>query len=101
MLDIIADMYLNPTFPAGDLETEKGVIVEEINMYEDLPQRLVQEVFNELLYGNQPAGWSIAGTKENVRGFKRDDFVNYRKQHYVSFATTIVIAGDVDPKEYF
>lgn len=101
MLDIIADMYLNPTFPAGDLETEKGVIVEEINMYEDLPQRLVQEVFNELLYGNQPAGWSIAGTKENVRGFKRDDFVNYRKQHYVSFATTIVIAGDVDPKSIF
>lgn len=101
MLDIIADMYLNPTFPAGDLETEKGVIVEEINMYEDLPQRLVHIVFNELLYGNQPAGWSIAGTKENVRSFNRNDFINYRKQHYVSSATTIVIAGDVDPKNIF
>lgn len=101
MLDIIADMYLHPTFPANDLETEKGVIVEEINMYEDLPQRLVHEVFDELLYGDQPAGWSVAGTKENVRSFSRDNFVNYRKQHYVASATTIVVAGDVDEKDIF
>lgn len=99
ILDIISDMYLHPTFPANDLETEKGVIVEEINMYEDLPHRLVHEVFDELLYGNQPAGWSIAGTKENVRSFKRDDFIDYRKNHYVSSATAIVIAGDVNEKD--
>jgi len=101
ILDIISDMYLHPTFPANDLEIEKGVIVEEINMYEDLPQRLVEEVFGELLYGDQPAGWSVAGTKENVRGFKRDDFINYRKNHYVSSATTIVIAGDIDDGDIF
>lgn len=101
ILDIIADMYLNPTFPERDLEIEKGVIIEEINMYEDLPQRIVQEVFNELLYGDQPAGRSIAGTKENVRRFNRDDFLNYRKQHYVAGATTIVVAGDVNEKDIF
>ena len=101
ILDIISDMYLHPTLPAIDLETEKGVIVEEINMYEDLPQRLVHEVFDELLYGDQPAGWSVAGTKENVRGFERDDFVDYRKNHYVSSATTIVIAGDIDERDIF
>lgn len=101
ILDIISDMYLHPTFPEKDLEIEKGVIVEEINMYEDLPQRLVHEVFGELLYGDQPAGWSIAGTKENVRGFNRDDFVNYRKKHYVAGATTIVVAGDIDPQDVF
>lgn len=101
LLDIIADMYLNPTFPADDLETEKGVIVEEINMYKDLPQRLVHEVFDELLYGDQPAGWSIAGTKENVRRFDRKDFLNYRKKHYVASATTIVVAGDIDEKDIF
>jgi len=77
------------------------VIVEEINMYEDLPNRLVQEVFNGLLYGDQPAGWSVAGTKENVRGFKREDFVNYRKQHYVAEATAIVIAGDIEASDIF
>ena len=101
ILDIISDMYLRPTFPAGDLEIEKGVIVEEINMYEDLPQRLVHIVFNDLLYGDQPAGWSIAGTRENVRSFKRDDFINYRKNHYVSSATTIVVAGDIDEGDIF
>lgn len=101
MLDIISDMYLHPTFPENDLETEKGVIVEEINMYEDLPQRLVYQVFGELLYGDQPAGWSIAGTKENVRSFKRDDFINYRKKHYVASATTIVVSGDINEKDIF
>lgn len=101
ILDIISDMYLHPTFPTADLEIEKGVIVEEINMYEDLPQILVHEVFDELLYGNQPAGWNVAGTKENVRSFKRDDFINYRKNHYVAFASTIVIAGDIDEGDIF
>ena len=101
ILDIIADMYLNPTFPEKDLEIEKGVIVEEINMYEDLPRRLVHDVFFELLYGDQPAGWNIAGTKKNVRAFSRDDFINYRKQHYVAGATTIVISGDINEKDIF
>lgn len=101
MLEIIADMYLNPTFPEKDLEIEKGVIVEEINMYEDLPQIMAGEVFDELLYGNQPAGWSVAGTKENVKSFNRDDFVNYRKKHYVASATTIVVAGDIESKDIF
>jgi predicted Zn-dependent peptidase len=101
ILDIISDIYLHPTFPADDLETEKGVIVEEINMYKDLPQRLVHEVFDELLYGDQPAGWSIAGTEKIVRSFKRDNFVNYRKNHYVSSATTIIVAGDIDEKNIF
>jgi predicted Zn-dependent peptidase len=101
ILDIISDMYLHPTFPAADLETEKGVIVEEINMYEDLPNRLVHEVFDELLYGDQPAGWSVAGTKENVKSFKRDDFINYRKDNYVSSATTVVVSGDIDEADIF
>ena len=101
ILDLIADMYLNPTFPEKDLEIEKGVIIEEINMYEDLPQRLVYEVFDELLYGDQPAGWSVAGTKENIRSFGRKDFVNYRKQQYVASATTVVVAGDVDANDIF
>ncbi len=101
VLDIIADMYLNPIFPEKDLEIEKRVVVEEINMYEDLPQMIVHEVFDELLYSDQPAGWSVAGTKENVRSFNRNDFVNYRKKHYVASATTIVVAGDIDEKDIF
>lgn len=101
MIDIISDMYLNPTFPADDLEREKGVIVEEINMYEDLPTRTVYEVFYDLLYGDQPAGWNIAGTRENVKSFNRDYFVNYRKKLYVSDATAILIAGNIKTADIF
>lgn len=101
LLDIIADMYLNPTFPAEDLEREKGVIVEEINMYEDLPHRIVHEVYAELLFGDEPAGRSIAGTRENVRSFNREDFIKYRKEHYTAEATTIVVAGNIKAPEIF
>lgn len=99
VFDVVSDIYLNSTFPEGEMEKEKGVIVEEINMYEDMPQRHVQDLFMELLYGDQPAGWCIAGTRENVRRMKRKDFVNYKKAHYVPSATTVVIAGSVTESE--
>ena len=67
MLDVISDIYLNSTFPEKEIEKEKGVVIEEINMYEDLPQYQVSELLEKLLYGDQPAGRSIAGTKENIK----------------------------------
>jgi len=99
MLDVISDIYLNSTFPEAEIEKERGVIIEEINMYEDLPQRRVQEIFTKLLYGDQPAGWDIAGEKEVIRKLKRSDFIKYRKNHYVASATTVVIAGNFNEKQ--
>lgn len=99
LFDVISDVYLHSTFPKGEIEKEKGVIVEEINMYEDMPQRQVQELFQSLLYGDQPAGKNIAGTIESVRGFSRKDFVAYHKKHYVPEATLIVVAGGIDEKK--
>ena len=93
ILEIVADLYLNPTFEAAEIEKEKGVIIEEINMYEDLPMRRVQEFFMELVYGEQPAGWSVAGEKEVIYRLNREDFMNYRQKHYLAQATTLVIAG--------
>lgn len=98
LLDVVSDMYLNPVFNEKEIEKEKGVIIEEINMYEDLPRRKVQEIFLRLLYGDQPAGWDIAGTKENIKSIKRGDFLDYRRKHYVPSATTVVIAGKFDEK---
>ncbi len=97
-LEIIADLYLNPTLQTEEVEKEKGVIAGEINMYEDMPQRKVWDVFGELLYGNQPAGWSITGPKETVKKFTREDFAAYRSHHYVAQATTLVIAGGFNEK---
>ena len=99
LLDVVSDLYLNPVFDEKEIEKEKGVIVEEINMYKDLPHRHVQEIFMSLLYGDQPAGWSITGTAETVRATKRDDFVQYREKHYVAEATTVIVAGNFDEKK--
>src|SRR5574343_287559 len=99
IFDVVSDIYLNSTFPEGEMEKEKGVIIEEINMYEDLPPRHVQDMMMELLYGDQPAGWNIAGEKKNIINMKRDDFVKYHKEHYVPSATTIVVAGKITEKQ--
>jgi len=101
ILDVISDMYINPTFPEQEIEKEKGVILEEINMYLDLPQHIVSEDFCKLLYGDKPAGWSIAGPKENILKMRRQDFIDYRNKHYVASATTVVIAGKIDEKNIF
>ena len=95
IFDIISDIYLNSTFPEKEIEKEKGVIVEEINMYEDMPARHVQDLFMNLLYGDQPAGWNIAGTRENVRNTKRSDFVDYKKTQYIPRRTTVIVSGKV------
>ena len=92
-MEIVADLYLNPTFEPQEIEKEKGVIIEEINMYEDLPNRKVHDVFHELLYGDQPAGWDVGGTKEVIRRLTRQEIVDYRAAHYVASSTLVVIAG--------
>jgi predicted Zn-dependent peptidase len=101
ILDVVSDLYLNPIFPEKEIEKEKGVIIEEINMYKDLPQSIVEEEFFKLLYGDQPAGWKIVGSKENIQKMTRTDFIDYRNKHYVANATTVIVAGKIDEKETF
>lgn len=95
-LDVVFDIFLNSKFDEKEIAIEKGVIVEEINMYKDLPQRHVGDIFEKLLYGDQPAGRSIAGEKETVVNFKRDEFVDYFNTHYVAENTIVAVAGNVD-----
>ncbi len=99
ILDIVSDIYLNSTFPEVEMEREKGVIIEEINMYEDMPNRHVQDLMMKLLYGDQPAGWNIAGEKKNIQEMKRQDFVKYKNAHYLPEATVLVVAGQVIEKD--
>ncbi len=96
ILDIVSDIYLNSIFPDTEMQKEKGVIIEEINMYEDMPQRHVQDLMMKLLYGDQPAGWNIAGEKKNILEMKREDFVEYHKKHYLPEATVLVVAGHIN-----
>ncbi|OGI67384.1 hypothetical protein A3A05_00895 [Candidatus Nomurabacteria bacterium RIFCSPLOWO2_01_FULL_41_12] len=99
IFDIVSDIYLNSTFPEVEMEKEKGVIIEEINMYEDMPQRHVQDLMMKLLYGDTPAGWNIAGEKKNILKMKRDNFVKYKHEHYLPEATVLIVAGAVEEKK--
>ena len=99
ILDVVSDIYLHSTFPEAELEKEKGVIVEEIRMYRDMPTRYIHDVLMGLLYGDQPAGWDVAGTEATVKRTTREDVVKYRKKHYVPEATCVVVAGNVDETE--
>ena len=101
LIDIISDLYLNPLLKEDEIEKEKGVIVDEINMYDDMPMQKVHEVWMNLLYGDQGAGWTIAGPRDVVRGMSRKDFIAYRKAHYVAEATTVIVSGNVDANTAF
>src|SRR3989338_4052231 len=96
VLDVVSDIFLNPTFPEVEIEKERGVVIGEIDMYEDTPQRTVGDVLTELLYRDQTAGFTILGEKENIRSLKRDNFVAYRGKHYVAETTTIIVTGGID-----
>lgn len=99
VLDLLSDIYCNSLFNEKDIEQEKNAIVGEINMYEDIPMRKVGSLFMKLLFGDQPAGWEIAGPKELVTTFTRKDFLAYRKMHYVPSATIVVVAGKFDEEK--
>lgn len=99
IFDVVSDIYLNSTFPESEMQKEKGVIVEEINMYEDMPHRHVQDLIMKLLYGDTPAGWNVAGEKKNILAMQRSDFVKYKKAHYLPEATVLAVAGQVTEAE--
>ncbi|MDI6602868.1 MAG: pitrilysin family protein [Patescibacteria group bacterium] len=92
-LDWVSDIFLNSTLPEKEIEKERGVIIEEINMYYDVPMSYLQILWQALLYGDQPAGWPVAGTKESVSKISRQDLINYLKTQYVAQNTLICLAG--------
>lgn len=99
ILDIVSDIYLNPTLPEAEIEKEKGVIIEEINMYEDQPQSVVSDAFDALVYGDQPAGWTILGPKKNILRMTRNEVEAYRNTHYIPSKTVVVISGGVSTRD--
>lgn len=95
-IEILNDMLLNSLFDEKEIEREKGVIIEEYNMYEDNPMMHIEDVFENCLFGDSPAGWDTIGTKENIRGFKRQDFINYFKSQYGTKSISVILAGNIN-----
>src|SRR6187401_840697 len=100
-LDVLVDMLRNSRFDPEEIEREKGVIVEEMNMYFDTPRDFIGGVYEELLYGEQPLGWDIIGKKETVRAATRDTFLGYVDRWYKPERMVVGLGGrlDGDPLE--
>ena len=100
-LDIVSDILLEPLFKKEEMEKEKGVISQEIDMYEDNPKRKVQTVLESVIFGDQPVGWDIAGDKKSVASIKREDIINYEAENYLSGNMIVVVAGNFVKKDIF
>jgi predicted Zn-dependent peptidase len=98
-LDWVSDIFLNSTLPEKEIEKERGVIIEEINMRKDHPMEHVQVLWQKLLYGDQPAGWDVAGEIETVSKISRKDLLEYREAQYIASNTIICLAGNFNEKE--
>jgi predicted Zn-dependent peptidase len=101
MIDVIADMVQTPKLLNEEIEREKGVIREEINMYEDMPQRKVGEIFENLLYPGQPLGFDIAGSKKTVTAFTRQTFLDYINSLYHPNNSVLIVAGGLGSIEKY
>jgi predicted Zn-dependent peptidase len=93
--DVLVDMLRRSKFDAEEIEREKGVIIEEMNMYFDTPRDFIGGVYDELLYGDQPLGWDIIGRKETVRGATRDTFDSYVGRWYKPPRMVVGVGGKI------
>ncbi len=94
--DVLVDMLRHSTFEPEEIEREKGVIIEEMNMYFDTPRDYIGGVYHNLLFGDTPLGWDIIGRKETVRGATRETFLDYVNRWYKAPKMVVGVAGNFD-----
>jgi len=93
-INVISDIFLNSTLKSKEITKERGAIIQEIDMYEDMPIRDIVDVFETLIFGAEhPLGRTTIGPKENIRKFSRKDFVEYLKRNYTPSNTVVCVAG--------
>ena len=93
-LDVVSDMLLTPRLRQSDIDREKGVIIEEINMYRDMPAAHISNLFEEMMFNIETIGHEVIGTKETVSSLKVEDFAQYLHQWYGLRNVVLVLAGD-------
>jgi len=93
-IDVLSDILQNSLFDEEEINREKGVIIEEINLYQDTPSRYIGDLFEKTLWGNSALGREIIGTKDNILKFKRQDFLNHLNNFYVGKNIVITVAGN-------
>lgn len=94
-LELLADMTLHPRLDAADIEKEKGVITEEIMMYEDDPEELVHETFSNILWPDHPLGRAVQGDAPRVQSFSREQIISHYQRFYVPKNIVMAVAGNL------
>lgn len=100
VLEIISDILLNPLFKPEEIEKERGVILQEIAMYNDTPMRKILDYWPQLLYADTPAGRLISGTIQSVKSIKGKDILAYKENHYVGSNLIVIAAGNLPSHVY-
>ncbi len=95
-LDVMSDMLQNSLFKDEEINKERGVIAEELNLYEDTPARKIHDIYESLLYGDTPMGWDVGGRKEIIKKLSREDFTSYMDSLYSADNMAVIIAGGID-----
>jgi len=98
-LDILVDLLLHSRFDATDIDRERQIIIEEINMSLDSPRQRVAMLIDELLWPGQPLGRDIAGSKETVAALTRQQMLDFLSTHYLPNTTVVAVAGDIEQKQ--
>lgn len=94
-IDVLTDMLLNSVMDPEEIKREKRVVLEEIKMYEDTPDELVQDLFSQVFWGEHPLGRAIVGTRQSVRRTSRDDIFEYLESFYTPDRLVVSVAGNV------
>ena len=95
-IDIISDILTAPLFKSEEMEKERNVIMQEIDMYEDNPSQKIQDVLENVTFGDQPMGWDIAGSKKTIKDIEREDLIKYEKNNYLAKNMVVAVAGNID-----
>jgi predicted Zn-dependent peptidase len=100
VIDVMSQMLLHSLLLEDEIEREKGVIIEEMNMYEDTPARKVGDLLDSMVYKGSPLGFDIIGTKETVSSFTRKTFLDYMEELYAPSNAVLVVAGGFHGTDY-
>jgi zinc protease len=97
-LDIIVDIYYNPIFKESDIKTERKVVIEELKMYKDKHDRVLEEIINKKLYAGTSLEMPIIGYEHNIKKFTKKDLMDFRNKFYSHNNSLLVISGDINIK---
>ncbi len=95
-VDVLCDLFVNPTFPEGELKKEKGVVIQEIKMVEDAPDDYIHDLSFKTMWGDHPLGYSILGEEKTVKSITRQSLIDYRAHHHTQENIIVGAVGNFD-----